>query len=43
MGKIKVKDANGNGKLDWFDVFAYYGTLGLNAIITIGTIINLYK
>lgn len=43
MEKIKVPDANKNGKLDWFDVFAYFGTLGLNSAITLATIIALVK
>lgn len=38
--KIQVKDANGNGKLDWFDVAVYWLTLGLNTAITAGTIIQ---
>ena len=40
MGKIKIKDANGNGRLDWFDVIVYWGTLGLNVALTAGTIIS---
>lgn len=41
MAKIKVKDANGNGKLDWFDVFVYCVTTGLNVAVTAATIISL--
>lgn len=41
MAKIKVKDANGNGKLDWFDVFVYCVSTGLNAAITAATIISM--
>lgn len=40
MGKISIPDANKNGKLDWFDVIIYWGTLGVNAVITAGTIIS---
>lgn len=38
MSKIKIPDVNKNGKLDWFDVIVYWGTLGLNAVITASTI-----
>lgn len=38
--KIKVPDANGNGKLDWYDVIVYYGALGVNVFLALGTIIS---
>lgn len=41
-GKIKVKDANGNGKLDLFDVIVYFGSLGLNVTMALGTIISTF-
>lgn len=40
MKKIPIKDVNGNGKLDWLDVIVYWGSLGLNTAITVGTIIS---
>lgn len=41
MNKVKVKDANGNGRLDWFDVLVHYGTITANVIIlTAGLIQN---
>lgn len=39
-GKIKVPDANGNSKLDLFDVIIYYGTLGFNISMTLAKIIS---
>lgn len=40
MGKIKVQDANGNGKLDWYDVIVHYGTLIINTAIISSNIIS---
>lgn len=43
MEKIKVKDINGNGKLDIFDVVAYYGATGINILITALHILSVCK
>lgn len=38
MKKIAIKDANSNGRLDWYDVVVYWGTTGLNIAMLISSI-----
>lgn len=38
--KITIPDTNGNGKLDLFDVLAYYAGTGVNVLLLA---INIFK